>query len=185
MSEPETPCRLLVVVASASGRTARMAEAVAAGAREAGAVVSLLTAEAAQPADLEAADCVILGSGVHMGSIEHAMQAFFERCAPLWLAGGLRGRLGAAFVSAGAGGRGGAELALLCLLANLAEHGVLLVPMHNRSAEFASAGCHWGPVAWTNPRQGEAGPRPEHLAAARDHGRQVAEYARRWLRGAT
>jgi len=134
---------------------------------------------------LEAADCVILGSGVHMGSIEHAMQAFFERCAPLWLAGGLRGRLGAAFVSAGAGGRGGAELALLCLLANLAEHGVLLVPMHNRSAEFASAGCHWGPVAWTNPRQGEAGPRPEHLAAARDHGRQVAEYARRWLRGAT
>ena len=103
------------------------------------------------------------------------MRAFFERVSHLWMQGTLVGKLGAAFVSAGAGARGGAELTLISLLANLAEHGMLLVPMHNRLEGFASAGCHWGPVAWTNPRSGKAGPTEDHLTACRAHGRWVAE----------
>jgi NAD(P)H dehydrogenase (quinone) len=172
--------RVLIVVASQTGRTARMADAAAEGAREAGAEVEVKRAEEAGPQDLEAADAVMLGSGVHMGGMESSMRAFFERAAPLWLQGALVGRLGAAFVSVGAGARGGAELALLGLLANLAEHGMLLVPMHNRLEGFASAGCHWGPVAWTNPRLGKAGPSEGHLAACRAHGRWLVECARRW-----
>lgn len=171
--------RLLVVVASQTGRTVRMAEAVAEGAREAGAEVELKRAEDAGAEDLEAADAIVLGSGVHMGGIESSMRVFFERMAPLWMQGRLVGKLGAAFVSAGAGARGGAELALLSLLANLAEHGLLLVPMHNRLEGFAAAGCHWGPVAWTNPRSGKAGPTEAHLQACRAHGRWVAECAAR------
>jgi hypothetical protein len=38
-------------------------------------------------------------------------------------------------------------------------------------------------VAWTNPRRGVAGPTEEHLAAARAHGRFVAECTARWLAG--
>jgi NAD(P)H dehydrogenase (quinone) len=159
-----------------------MADAVAAGAREAGADVVVRRAEEAEEPDLLAADAVILGSGVHMGGIESGMRAFFERLAPAWLGGRLVGKLGAAFVTAGAGGRGGAELALISLLANLAEHGMLLVPMHNRLEGFGAAGCHWGPVAWTNPRARVPGPTDEHLVAARAHGRWVAECAARWLR---
>jgi NAD(P)H dehydrogenase (quinone) len=98
--------------------------------------------------------------------------------------GTLVGKVGAAFASAGTGGRGGAELTLISLWASLAEHGLLLVPMHNRLPHYAQAGCHWGPVAWTNPRKGEAGPTPAHLEAARFHGRHVAECTSRWLRGA-
>ena len=112
------------------------------------------------------------------------MRAFFERLAPLWMQGALIGRVGAAFASAGNGGRGGAELTLISLWANLAEHGLLLVPMHNHLARYAQAGCHWGPVAWTNPRKGEAGPTAVHLEATRAHGRHVAETTARWLRGA-
>jgi NAD(P)H dehydrogenase (quinone) len=175
--------RVLVVVASETGRTLRMAEAVAEGAREAGAEVVLCSADEAGADHLLGADAVILGSGVHMGGIESSMRRFFERAAPLWLQGRLRGRLGAAFATAGLGGRGGAELALLSLLANLAEQGMLLVSMPNRTACFADAGCHWGPVAWTTPRRGEAGPTAAHLVAARAHGRHVAECAARWLRG--
>jgi NAD(P)H dehydrogenase (quinone) len=175
--------RVLVVVASQTGRTARMAEAVAAGAREAGAEAVLLRAEEAGEPDLLAADAVILGSGVHMAGIESSMCAFLERMAPAWLAGRMVGKLGAAFVTAGAGGRGGAELALISLLANLAEHGMLLVPMHNRLEGFAAAGCHWGPVAWTHPRARVPGPTEEHLVAARAHGRWVAECAARWIAG--
>jgi NAD(P)H dehydrogenase (quinone) len=175
---------VLVVFASATGRTRRMAEAVAEGAREAGADVVLCSAEEATAAHLERADAVILGSGVHMGGMESSMRGFCERMTPLWIEGRLVGKLGAAFVSAGAGGRGGGELALISLLANLAEHGMLLVPMPNRLAGFGAAGCHWGPVAWTNPRRGEAGPTERHLEACRSHGRWVAACAARWLAGA-
>jgi len=176
--------RVLVVVASATGRTARLAEAVVAGAVDAGADTTLRRADDCSESDLAAADAVILGSGVHMGGIESSMRVFFERMAPLWLSGALVGKLGAAFVSAGAGARGGGELALLSLLANLAEHGMLLVSMPNRLEGFGGGGCHWGPVAWTNPRQGRAGPIEAHLVAARAHGRHVAQCAARWLAGA-
>lgn len=188
MSEPGAPAptaaRILVVVASQTGRTARMAEAFAQGARQSQADALVKRAEDAQPGDLESIDALVLGSGVHMGGMESSMRAFFERCAPLWLQGALVGKVGAAFCSAGAGARGGTELALVGLLANLAEHGMLLVPMHNRLPGFASAGCHWGPVAWTNPRSGRAGPTEDHLLACRAHGGWVAECTARLLRGA-
>lgn len=179
----DTGVRVLVVVASATGRTLRMAESLAEGAREGGARVSLKRAEEAGDADLDAADAIVLGSGVHMGGIGAAMRTFLERTSPLWLQGRLVGRIGAVFATAGAGARGGTELALLTMLATLAEHGVLLVPMHNRLPGYRHGGCHWGPVAWTSPRQGIVGPTPEHLEAARSHGRWVAECAARWRAG--
>jgi NAD(P)H dehydrogenase (quinone) len=175
--------RVLIVVASATGRTARMAEAVAAGAKEGGADVVVRRAEEAAADELAAADAVILGSGVHMAGVESSMRAFLERMAPQWLQGAFAGKLGAAFVSAGAGERGGAELAIVSLHANLAEHGMLLVSMPNRLEAFGAGGSHWGPVAWTNPRRGEVGPTEGHLAAARAHGRHVAECTARWLAG--
>jgi NAD(P)H dehydrogenase (quinone) len=176
--------RVLVVYASRSGRTERMAREVAAGAEEAGAEVALRRAEDAAPGELRESDAVILGSGVHMGGVEAAMREFLARTAPLWLEGRLAGRIGAAFASAGDGERGGAELALISLWATLAEHGMLLVSMPNRLAGYRGGGCHWGPVAWTSPRGGEAGPTDRHLEAARAHGRHVAECTARWLAGA-
>jgi NAD(P)H dehydrogenase (quinone) len=176
--------RIVIVVASQTGRTARMAEAAAEGARGAGAEVRIVRAEDAKPEDLVECDAAIFGSGIHMAGIEVSMRAFFERCSPLWLEGRLQGKLAAAFVSAGLGARGGAELALLSLLAHAAEQGMLLVPMSNRLEGFRDAGCHWGPVAWTNPRQRVPGPTEDHLRAARAHGRHVAECTARWLAGA-
>lgn len=175
---------VLVVVASATGRTRRMADALAEGAREAGAEASVLRAEDVVSDDLLAADAIVLGSGVRMAGIASPMRQLFERTAPLWLEGRLTGKLGAAFASAGEGGRGGGELALLSLLAFLAENGLLLVSMHNRLEGFRQAGCHWGPLARTNPSAGLPGPTEEQLAAARAHGRHVAECTARWLRGA-
>jgi NAD(P)H dehydrogenase (quinone) len=175
--------RILIVVASDTGRTQRMAEEVARGAREAGAEVELAPAADAKPEQVQAADALILGSGVHMAGMESSMRDFLERLAPLWMQGALIGKVGAAFATAGNGGRGGAELTLISLFANLAEHGMLLVPMHNRHPHYAEAGCHWGPVAWTTPRGGTPGPTAEHLEAARSHGRQVAEWTARWSGG--
>lgn len=99
--------KLLIVVASQTGRTLRMAEAAAEGARRAGAEVLVRLPTDATDADVTEADAIMLGSGVHMGGIESSMRAFFERMAPLWLHGSLVGKVGAAFASAGEGGRGG------------------------------------------------------------------------------
>lgn len=175
--------RIRIVVASATGRTLRMAEAFAEGAREAGAEATVSSARETGEEDLLGADAIVLGSGVHMGGIEGDMRRLFERTAPLWLQGALVGRVGAAFATAGEGGRGGGELALVSLLAYLAENGLVLVPMPNRLAGFRDAGCHWGPLAHTNPKGGEPGPTGAQLEAARSHGRHVAETTARWLRG--
>ena len=170
--------KVLIVVASQTGRTAKLAEAVAEGAREAGAEAEVIRAEDARPPPPETAPARGRGGrgpGVHMAGMESSMRAFFERVSSMWLQGEMVGKVGAAFVSAGSGARGGAELTLISLWANLAEHGMLLVPMHNRLDGFAAAGCHWGPVAWTNPRAGQAGPTETHVAACRAHGKWVAE----------
>jgi NAD(P)H dehydrogenase (quinone) len=172
--------KVLVVVASQTGRTRRMAEAFAEGAREAGAETELSAADAADPERVRGCDALALGSGVHMAGPESSMRVFFERMAPLWMEGALIGKIGAAFVTGGSGGRGGAELTLISLWATLAEHGLLLVPMHNRLPHYGEAGCHWGPVAWTNASSGDLGPTSQHLEAARAHGGYVAECVARW-----
>ena len=175
--------KVLVVVASDTGRTQRMAEAVAEGAREEGAEVTLRQADDVHERHLEEADAVLLGSGVHMAGIESSMRSLFERSAPLWMQGKLVGKVGGAFVSAGHGGLGGAELALISLWAFLAEQGLLMVPMTSRMEGYEEGGCHWGPLARTAPHGGEPGPTAKHLAAARAHGAHVARCAARWLRG--
>lgn len=176
MSKPS----LLVVYASATGRTRRMAEVLGEGADSAGVDAKVCRTLDADPEAVLDADGLVLGSGVHMAGIESEMRAFLEQTAPFWMQGSLRGKLGGAFASAGAGGRGGGELALISLWAGLAEHGIVMVPMHNRLEGFAAAGCHWGPLAWTNPRAGEPGPTEQHLAACRAHGVWLAECLLRW-----
>lgn len=176
--------KIVVVVASATGRTRRMAEAFAEGAQEEGAEAVLLEADEAEASAIEDADTLVLGCGVQMSGVPSSMRAFLERLAPQWMAGSFAGKLGAAFVTAGAGARGGGELALIELHSALAQHGLLLVSMPGRTKGFSSAGSHWGPVAWTNPRSGKAGPTASHLEAARGHGAHVARCTARWLRGA-
>jgi NAD(P)H dehydrogenase (quinone) len=175
--------KLVIVYASATGRTRRLAEAAAEGAEGAGAEVLLRTAAEASGDHLLAADAILLGSGVHMGGVESSMSAFFERTAPLWLQGSLAGRVGAAFTSAGEGVGGGGELTLLRLLAFLAEIGCLLVPFHNRLDGFRAAGCHWGVLARTNPGPDGPGPTEADCVAARAQGRFFVECAARWERG--
>ncbi len=175
--------RILVVVASDTGRTRMLADELALGAEACGASARVVPCAEVEEAQLLEADALVLGSGVHMGGMESSMRAFFERFAPLWMQGKLIGKLGAAFVTAGNGGRGGGELTLISLHAFLAEHGLLMVPMHNRLDRYVTAGSHWGPLAWTNPRGKTTGPTEDHLAAARAHGGWIAECAGRWVRG--
>jgi NAD(P)H dehydrogenase (quinone) len=182
VSAPGAPT-VAVVYASRTGRTRRMAEAFAEGAEAAGATVVLREVADARPEDLETCDALVVGSGVHMAGPEASLRGFLADTAPLWLRGTLRGRLGAAFTSAGDGGRGGAEMTLLSMLGTLAQHGMLIVGMPHSLEGFHEAGMHWGPVAETQPKGREPGPTEAQLVAVRSHGRWVAECAARWRRG--
>ncbi len=175
--------KIVVVVAAATGRTRRMAESFVEGAESEGAEVTLIDATEAEGDAIVDADAVALGCGVHMSGVPTTMRSFLERLAPQWMAGAFAGKLAAGFVTSGAGARGGGELALVELLASLAQHGMLLVSMPSRSEGFSAAGSHWGPIAWTNPRSGEAGPTAAHLKAARAHGAHLARCTARWMRG--
>ncbi|MBW2392880.1 MAG: hypothetical protein JRG95_01300, partial [Deltaproteobacteria bacterium] len=69
------PTNVLIVVASDSGRTLRMAEALAEGAGEISETVTVTSAAEAQNEQLLAADAIVLGSGVHMAGMESSMRA--------------------------------------------------------------------------------------------------------------
>ena len=98
---PSDDKRLLIFYASSYGNTARMAEEVAAGAREAGMTVALYDLSAITPEqivdDIEAADAVVVGSLTINGDAVKPVWDLLSSLATL----DLRGKVGAAFGSYG------------------------------------------------------------------------------------
>ena len=165
MSEP----RILVLFHSTGGATWKMAQAVAAGAAETGAAVTLKQvpeiAEAptiqgpdfaakrapfadvpvAEPSDLLDCDGLALGTPVHFGSMSGALRVFLDRTAKMWFDGALIGKPATVFTGAGSGGGRGKR-----------DPGPVVVARHPRhdpgAARPAQRGGD-GPVgsAWRQP----------------------------------
>lgn len=194
--------RILVLFHSTAGATWKMARAVAEGAAQAGAAVTLKQvpeiAEApaiqgpdfearrapfadvpvAEPADLTACDGLALGTPVHFGSMSAALRVFLDRTAKMWFDGALIGK--PATVFAGAGSGGGRESAILALWALLGSHGMTLVPLGLRAEEVMDlSAVHGGsPLgAGTVTRGPGERPSPVELAMARVQGAALAETA--------
>ncbi len=142
---------MLIIYVSDYGHTRRAAEAVAEGAeRVSGIAVRVLAAEAVERDDLLDADALVLGSPVHMGSMHWQMRRFVdETLSGLWTRDLLVGRVGGVFATGGGlgGAGGGCELAMLSMLAVMAELGMVLVPLPKSSDGFRYGGLHWGPYA--------------------------------------
>lgn len=137
--------RILVLYYSAYGHIETMAEAIAEGAREAGARVDIKrvpetvpdavasahhfkrdqAAPVATPDDLAAYDAIIVGTGTRFGRMSSQMAAFWDQTGGLWAKGALVGKLGAAF-TATASQHGGQETTLFSILTNLLHHGLVI-----------------------------------------------------------
>lgn len=194
--------RILVLFHSTGGATWKMAQAVAQGASDAGAAVTLKQvpeiAEApsiqgpdynerraafadvlvAEPADLLACDGLALGTPVHFGSMSASLRVFLDQTGQMWFDGALIGK--PATVFAGAGSGGGRESAILALWALLGTHGMTLVPLGLRAAEVLDqSAVHGGsPLgAGTITRGAGERPSPAELAMARIQGAALAETA--------
>jgi NAD(P)H dehydrogenase (quinone) len=138
--------KVLVLYHSAYGHVEEMAKAVADGAREAGAEVTLRRvpetvpqeiahaanfkldqeAEIATVGELEQHDAIIIGAGTRYGRLPSQMAAFLDQTGALWARGALNGKVGAAFAST-ATQHGGQETTLLSLITNMLHLGLTIV----------------------------------------------------------
>src|SRR5438045_846767 len=117
------PARIQVIFYSTYGHVWKLAEAVAEGARQAGAEVQVLRVAETLPSDvlgkmgaveaqkafahvpladpkkLPEADAIILGTPTRYGSAAAQMRAFLDATGSLWMSGALIGKVGSAFTS--------------------------------------------------------------------------------------
>ena len=132
------------------GHVYQMAEAVAAGAREAGAKVSLWQvaelvpdeileksgaaaaraafahAPVAKPAQLAEADAIVFGTPTRFGNMAAQMRNFLDQTGGLWANGALVGKVGSVF-SCTASQHGGHETTLVSFHTTLLHHGMIVV----------------------------------------------------------
>jgi NAD(P)H dehydrogenase (quinone) len=196
--------KIQVIFYSTYGHVWKLAEAIAEGAREAGATVEVFqvaetlpdevlqkmgAAEAkkafahipvADPRKLAEADAIILGSPTRYGSVAAQMRAFLDNTGGLWVSGALVGKLGSAFTST-ASQHGGQETTLLTLAPFFYHMGMVIAGVPYSVKELSnldevSGGTPYGASTIAGPR-GERQPTANELAVARGQGRHVAGIA--------
>ncbi len=117
--------QICIVYHSAYGHTAKVAEAIAMGARQReGITVTVMAVEQPDYERLDAADLIIFGSPTYMGSVSGPMKMFMDHTSKRWKNRSWAGKWAAGF--ANSGGLSGDKLAVLqqlCLFAM--QHGML------------------------------------------------------------
>jgi len=139
--------KVLVLYYSSYGHVELLAQAVAQGARDAGAAVVdvkrvpetvpesvaksahfklVQSAPVATVAELESYDAIIVGTPTRYGRLSSQMAAFLDQTGGLWARGALHGKVGAAFTST-ATQHGGQEQTLFSVITNLLHLGMVIV----------------------------------------------------------
>lgn len=115
--------KVLVVYDSKSGNTEKMAQAVAKGAKQAGAEVTAKKVNETQNKDLLEADGIVMGSPTYFGQMSSKLKALIDESVKLHEK--LTGKVGGAFTSSG-GTASGAETTLLSILEAMLIHGMIV-----------------------------------------------------------
>jgi len=194
--------KVLVLYYSAYGHIEKMAEAVAEGAREAGAQVDIKRvpelvpeeiarkshykldqkAPIARIEDLANYDAVIVGTGTRFGRMGSQMASFLDQAGGLWAKGALHGKVGGAFTST-ATQHGGQETTLFSIITNLLHFGMVIVGLNygytgQMELNDVTGGAPYGATTIAGG-DGSRQPTENELHGARYQGRQIAETARK------
>jgi NAD(P)H dehydrogenase (quinone) len=194
--------KVLVLYYSAYGHIETMANAVAEGARGAGAhvdikrVPELVPEDVArkshykmdQPApiakidDLANYDAVIFGAGTRFGRLPSQMASFLDQAGGLWARGAMHGKVGGAFTSS-ATQHGGQETTLFSIITNMLHFGMLVVGLdYGHAGQMTLAEITGGSPYGATTIAGSDGsrkPTENELVGARYQGRRIAETAQR------
>ena len=192
--------KVLVLYHSAYGHIETMAQAVAEGAREAGAQVDIkrvpetvpdaiakaahFKLEQAAPiaiiSELADYDAIIVGAGTRFGRMNSQMAAFLDQAGGLWAKGALNGKVGGAFTST-ASQHGGQETTLFSIITNLLHFGMVIVGLDygfagQNKLDEVTGGSPYGATTIA-AGDGSRQPSENELAGARYQGRRIAETA--------
>ncbi|MEA3002848.1 MAG: hypothetical protein QOH81_1636 [Sphingomonadales bacterium] len=194
--------RVLVLYYSAYGHIETMAEAMADGARAAGADVDIRRVPELVPEDLARAsgyrldqphpiarvdelrdyDAIIVGVGTRFGRMASQMANFLDQAGGLWASGALNGKIGSAFTST-ASQHGGQETTLMAIHTNLFHFGMVTVGLPyafqgQMILDEVTGGSPYG-ASTIAGSDGSRRPSANELEAARFQGGHVAEIAAR------
>jgi NAD(P)H dehydrogenase (quinone) len=202
--------KLSVVFYSMYGHVYRMAEAVAAGAREVpGAEVALFQVPELVPEEvleksgakqaraafahvpvmrveqLPEADALIFGTPTRFGNMCAQMRNFLDQTGGLWVRGALVGKVGSAFTSTGTQ-HGGQETTLTSFHTTLLHLGLIIVGVPYAETRLLNmneitGGTPYGASTLAGG-DGKRQPSENELAIARYQGKHVAEIARKLTR---
>lgn len=202
--------KIQVVFYSMYGHIYKMAEAVAAGAREAGdtevslwqvaelvpddvleksgakaAKAAFAHIPIAKPEQLAEADAIIFGTGTRFGNMTAQMRNLLDQTGGLWASGALIGKVGSVFTST-ATQHGGQESTVLSFHTTLLHHGFVVVGVpysEQRQMTLAeiTGGSPYGASTITGG-DGSRQPSENELAIARFQGKHVAGIAKRLAR---
>ncbi len=192
--------KVLVLYYSSYGHIETMAQAVAEGARSAGATVDVKrvpetvpteiaksayfkldqAAPVAAVADLVEYDAIIIGTPTRFGRMASQMAAFLDQAGGLWAKGALNGKVGGAFTSS-ATQHGGQEVTLFSIITNLLHFGIVVVGMDygygaQGTLDEITGGSPYGATT-ISATDGSRKPSEIELDGARYQGRRVAEVA--------
>ena|ERR1700689_127167 len=194
--------KVLVLYYSSYGHIETMAEAVAEGAREAGAHVDIKRVPETAPLDVAKAahfkldqaapvatvaelanyDAVIVGVGTRFGRMASQMASFLDQAGGLWFSGALVGKVGSAFTST-ASQHGGQETTLFSIITNLMHFGMIIVGLPYSfqgllKLDEITGGAPYGATTIA-AGDGSRKPSQNELAGARFQGKHVAEVAKK------
>lgn len=192
--------KVLVLYYSAYGHIEQMANAVAEGARSAGAQVDVKRVPETVPEDvarqsgykldqkapiatveeLPQYDAIIFGTGTRYGNMTAQMKSFIDRTGSLWASGALVGKVGSVF-SSSATQHGGQESTILTFHPVLLHLGFIIVglPYAFQGQMGVSEVMGNSPYGASTIAGGDGSrqPSPIELEGARYQGRHVAEIA--------
>jgi NAD(P)H dehydrogenase (quinone) len=192
--------KVLVLYYSAYGHLEALANAVAEGARSAGAEVDVkrvpetVSDEIAKMAhikldqaapiatvdDLKNYDAIIVGGGTRYGRLVSQMAAFWDGAGAIWASGALSGKVGSAF-SATATQHGGQETTLFNIITQFMHFGMIIVGLPydwkgQMGTDEVTGGSPYG-ITTMSGGDGSRMPSANELDGARYQGKRVAEVA--------
>jgi len=193
--------KVLVLYYSSYGHMEQMADAIAEGARSAGAEVDIRRVPETAPFEVAQAagfkldlshpviegvdkladyDAIVVGSPTRFGRMSSQMASFLDQAGGLWMRGALNGKVGAAFTST-ATQHGGQETTLFSIITNLLHFGLTVVGLdYGYAGQMGVKEVHGNsPYGASTIADGDGSRQPSQvdLDGARYQGRRVAEVA--------
>ena len=197
--------KVLVLYYSSYGHIETMAQAVAEGARSAGASVDVRRVPETAPLDVAKAahfkldqaaaiatidelasyDAIIVGTPTRFGRMPSQMTSFLDQAGGLWARGALNGKVGGAFTST-ATQHGGQEVTLFSVITNLMHFGMIIVGLPyshqgQMTLDEIVGGSPYGATTIAGG-QGQRQPSAIELEGARHQGKLIAETANKLFR---